>query len=278
MGSAVTQVDGAILAEVPETALLTLRCRACEAVRPDSPFTDSLAVQVYDTIDYPFERFGRPSQLHALRALAFDAAITDFVTRHHGATVVALGEGLQTTYWRLNNPAIKQWVSVDLPEMIALREELLPREDNIENLTMSALDRTWMDRVDADHGVFISAEGLFPYLDRADVFALIADCARRFPGGQLMFDSVPRWVGKRSAMRLTAPGGDHVMPHVPFHLSAAEALLIPSQIYAVAAATEITTAPGRGLWAKTSAALSSRIPYLANLRTSITLLDFEHSY
>ena len=55
-----------------------------------------------------------------------------------------------------------------------------------------------MDRVDATHGVFITAEGLLMYLEPQDALGLIRDCAARFPGGQMMFDSIPRWFSRRT--------------------------------------------------------------------------------
>jgi O-methyltransferase involved in polyketide biosynthesis len=39
--------------------------------------------------------------------------------------------------------------------------------------------------------VFITAEGLLMYLDPADALGLIRDCVARFPGGRMMFDSIP---------------------------------------------------------------------------------------
>ena len=32
----------------------------------------------------------------------------------------------------------------------------------------------------------------------ADVFALINDCARRFPGGRMIFDTIPPWFSRRT--------------------------------------------------------------------------------
>jgi O-methyltransferase involved in polyketide biosynthesis len=65
-------------------------------------------------------------------------------------------------------------------------------------LTQSVLDRGWMDRVNCADGVFITAEGLLMYLDPAEALALIADCAARFPGRQMIFDSIPHWFSRRT--------------------------------------------------------------------------------
>jgi O-methyltransferase involved in polyketide biosynthesis len=44
--------------------------------------------------------------------------------------------------------------------------------------------------VDTSDGVFITTEGLLMYLQPAESMGLIAECARRFPGGRMMFDPV----------------------------------------------------------------------------------------
>jgi O-methyltransferase involved in polyketide biosynthesis len=189
--------NGERLDGVSATTLWTLRNRAVEARRPDAVIDDPWAIRLYETISYDYDRFGKPSQTHPLRALAIDRAIADFLAGHSNVAVVALGEGLQTSYWRLGSPDV-DWLSVDLAPVIELRKALLPTESRITSLAMSALDRAWMDRVDPASDVFISVEGLFMYLDRADVLSLITDCARRFPGGRLFFDSIPRWFSDRT--------------------------------------------------------------------------------
>lgn len=157
------RVDATTLTGVPATMMWTLRNRAVEASRPDGTLVDPLAVTLYETLDYPYENFGKPSQSHALRARAFDDEIRAFLADHPGGTVVALGEGLQTSYWRIDDPDVR-WVSIDLPEVVALRRQLLPGEPNVTTLAVSALDRSWMDHVDTGRAVFVSAEGLLMYL------------------------------------------------------------------------------------------------------------------
>jgi hypothetical protein len=159
----VTNIDGDVLEGVSATTLWTLRNRATEAKRFDGVIRDPWAVTLLDAIDYDYDRFGRPSQVHALRALAFDTATRAYLTTHPKAAVVALAEGLQTSLWRLDSVGVAcelTWYSVDLPPVIALREQLLPRDERIVELAQSALNRSWMDRVDDSGGALITAEGL----------------------------------------------------------------------------------------------------------------------
>ncbi|MBL7486980.1 class I SAM-dependent methyltransferase [Frankia sp. AgB1.9] len=266
------KIDGAALDGVAATCLWTLRNRAEESMHPGSAFDDPLAERLYRGIDYDFERFGKPSQSHPLRALALDIAIRGYLERHPAATVVALGEGLQTTYWRLGRPGL-DWLSVDLPPVIDLRRRLLPAEPGMTAIPTSALDHAWMDVPDPDRGVFISAEGLFMYLERDSVMSLITECATRFPGGQLFFDSIPAAFSSRT-MKGYRMSDRYTAPPMPFSLSVSEAADLPAQIPGVAAAEDLQPPPGRKAWRSRTLRKVANLPGPRDLRPSITLLSF----
>jgi O-methyltransferase involved in polyketide biosynthesis len=176
--SRLPSIDGNILEGVSATTLWTLHNRGTEAKRSDGVIRDPWAVTVFDAISYDYLKFGKANQSHALRACSFDAAAHDYLAAHPKAAVVALAEGLQTSLWRLDRAGVADqltWYSVDLPPVIGLRELLLPPDERIVALAQSALERSWMDRVDATDGVFITAEGLLMYLDPDDALALIRD-------------------------------------------------------------------------------------------------------
>jgi O-methyltransferase involved in polyketide biosynthesis len=204
---------------VPETLLWTLYHRASEARRSDAVLHDPKAVEVLAAVDFPFEeRFGSAgaglSQWQALRALTFDRQVERFLAKHPDGTVVALGEGLETQFWRVDNGRV-HWLSVDLPEAIEVRERLLPPRDPDRQhlLACSALDRVWMDELDKSRGVLVTAQGLLMYLQPDEARQVITTCSRRLPNGALVFDAVPRWLSERSrAGKLGAPGGWHPPP------------------------------------------------------------------
>lgn len=276
MTNATEKFDAAMLRGVSETALLTLRSRANEARRPDAIIDDPMAICVMDSIDYDFAKFGIPSRQDiAVRALAFDQHTRRYLASHPSATVVALAEGLQTSFYRLDASGISnqfRWLTVDLPPIIELRNKLLPPSSRISVCAQSALDFDWMDRVDAHNGVFITAEGVLMYLQRAQVLGLISACAARFPGGQMMFDLPPPWFaavlrrGMRTSRRYRAPA-------MPFTMSVAElAELVDTP--GILAVHDTPLPPGRGplfnalLWGM------QRLPVFDGVRPALTLLEF----
>lgn len=124
-----TTVDGNSLAGVSATALWTLRNRVTEAGRSDGLIEDPWAVKLFGAIGYDYDKSGRINQFHPLRALTFDAATSEYLQGHPRASVVALAEGLQTSFWRLDSAGLARevtWYSVDLQPVMALRRQLLP--------------------------------------------------------------------------------------------------------------------------------------------------------
>jgi O-methyltransferase involved in polyketide biosynthesis len=190
------------LSTLPETMLLALNDRAVEAKRPDGVLTDPTSVRIYEAIDYDFTfRFGGSEGSLAVRAAEIDRVLRQWLADHPNGFVVSLGEGLETQVRRVDNGRMR-WLSVDLPEAIRLRECFISPTDRFRHLAASALDRAWMEAVEASFGVFIVAQGLFMYLEPEAVRRLLVDIAERFPGAQIVFDVVPRWFSRLTLLGL----------------------------------------------------------------------------
>jgi O-methyltransferase involved in polyketide biosynthesis len=138
----------------------------------------------------------------------------------------------------------------------------------------SALDFGWMDGVDTDHGVFVTAEGLLMYLEPSDAMGLISECARRFPGGQMMFDLPPSWfamLARRGGLRTSLR---YRVPPMPFSLSAAQAAELVDVVPGIRAVHDVPYPPGRGRVLNTTMWAAQRIPLLDPVRPLLTLLEF----
>jgi len=241
------KVDAA-LSGVSETALMTLHGRAHQAGLPDAIIDDPMAIRLRDSFAVDYDKFGRRGQEMALRSLAADRCTIDYLRSHPRATVVALAEGFQTSFWRLDKAVPDPqflWVSVDLPPVIELREKLLPPSPRITNLAQSALDYGWMDRVDAGDGVFITAEGLLMYLQPEQSMELITQCAKRFPGGQMFFD-LPPTVIKKVAPKGIRASRHYRVPPMPFSLSINQLSELVGKIPGLKAVHDVPMPAGRG--------------------------------
>lgn len=268
--------DASLLTGVSETALLTLNGRAHQARLPDAIIEDPMAIRLADAIDCDYAKFSRRGQEMALRSLAFDRCAIAFLTKHPTATVVALGEGLQTSFWRLSSAlpdAQFRWVTVDLPPVVALRERLLPASPRITNLAQSALDYSWTDQVDATDGVFVTAEGLLMYLQPDDALRLITECAGRFPGGQMIFD-LPPIILKKVAPKGIRASRHYRLPPMPFSLSASQLAKLADTVPGIRAVHDLPMPKGRGLFFQSMFPAFWQLPLIRQVRGAYTLLEF----
>jgi O-methyltransferase involved in polyketide biosynthesis len=176
------------LSGIPETLLGNLGRRAAAARL--GALKDPMAIEVVERLEYDFADSGRGARLHAVRVATFDAAIRRFLGSHPAGMVVALGEGLETQFWRLDNGHVR-WLTVDVPQTMDLRHRVLPDGPRQSSHRGSALDLDWLDRLDPADPILVTAQGLLPYFQRGQVHDLIAGIAARLPGSLFVFDAVP---------------------------------------------------------------------------------------
>ncbi|MEU5639630.1 class I SAM-dependent methyltransferase [Streptomyces milbemycinicus] len=284
------------LSPVPETLLWNLYHRAYEARQPRTVLHDPKAIELVDRLDFPFEEtFGPPHPLlaqgQALRVRSFDAAVQSFLADHPTGTVVNLAEGLETQFWRIDNGRAR-WLGVELPETAELRLALLPDTERRRTLAQSVLDLSWMDEVDTEGGVLLTAQGLLMYLRPPQVRELIAACAERFRGGALVFDAVPRWLSagtqraeKRAEKRgekqgekrrekhgEKRPAPDYRMPRMPWGLNAGELEKVRTAHPGVVDVRELHLPRGRGPYFGALTPVLYQLPALRNMRPTMTAI------
>ena len=116
--------------------------------------------------------------------------VRDYLNAHPRAAVINLGCGLDNTGRACDNGRCSIW-NIDLPDVIELRDRLLPPGEREKNLAFDLKDPRWMDAVRADpgDGTVLFAAGVFYYFTTEEVKALATGIARRFPGGRLVFDA-----------------------------------------------------------------------------------------
>jgi O-methyltransferase involved in polyketide biosynthesis len=260
---------------VPETMLLTLWLRACEARRPDAVIDDPRAVELVETIDFPFaQRFGTDTgvsgQWQALRSRVFDAAVRRFQDGCPGGTVVALGDGLETTFWRTDDGR-QRWLSVDLPETAEVRRALLGEDARRRVWAGSALDDAWMDEVADAPGVLLLAQGLLMYLAPDDVRGVFDRAAARYPGAGFVFDTAPRWfaeLSRRGLLRVPQTG--YVAPPMPWAMDPLERWRLGRRA-SIDRLRELHLPAGRGVALGAVYPLLERVPLLGD----VTMRVFE---
>ncbi len=201
---------------VAETALWPLHNRASEASRADGILHDPEAIRIYRALDYDYERaFGPADASHAVRSAMFDVELRAFLDHHPDGVIVNLGEGLETQRFRVaGGDAL--WLSVDLPEVMAIREHFIVPDDRHRHVPRSALDRAWFDEVPKERPVYITAQGLLMYLPEDQVRRLFQDVADRFSGAWFAFDTIPRWLSRKTVKGVWRKTAYYTTPKMPW--------------------------------------------------------------
>lgn len=193
MTATATATPTSTLAGVPETLLITLAARLiANRQNPDLRFADAAAEDVGRAIGFDPARFA--SDKASMRGCVargqwFDRVVAQFLATHPDGLVISVGSGLDTRANRLHLPPAAEWVDIDFPEVVALRETYVP---SVPNVMAIAADGTrvsdWVDRIAWHEGrpVMVIAEGVSMYLQPTDAEAWLLQLvvqaeARRSP-------------------------------------------------------------------------------------------------
>lgn len=168
------------LTGVPETMLQTVYARAKET-KTRGAIHDEAAAALIDKLDYDFSAADHDAAMHSgviARTIVLDRLTQDYLQQHPGAAVVNIACGLDTRCYRMQG--YQHWYNLDLPETIAVREKLLPKNGKISQIAMSAMD-DWGGMIRESGDALVIIEGLTMYLSEADVQRIFDVIARRFP-------------------------------------------------------------------------------------------------
>lgn len=183
---------------VQETLVIPLYGRRlCSRMFP-TLFQDESAAELMERIDYDFSELERQSNSLmqvfgalevAMRQSDLAWEVGDYLKAHPKAAIINLGCGLDNTGRSCDNGDCKVY-NIDLPDVIELRNRLLPSGPRERNLALDLNDPAWMDAIDADpaDGTVLFAAGVFYYFTTKQVQRLVISMAERFPGGRLVFD------------------------------------------------------------------------------------------
>ena len=184
---------------IQETLVIPLYGRALCTRKFPQLFADQTAAELLEQIDYDFsaleqrsggllQTFGALEVAMRQSDLAFE--VREYLRAHPRAAVVNLGCGLDSTGRACDNGQCRIY-NIDLPDVMAVREALLPAGERERNLAADLNDLSWFDAIDAptEDGAVFFAAGVFYYFRTEQVRALCAAMAERFPGGRLVFDA-----------------------------------------------------------------------------------------
>jgi len=172
--------------DVSDTALWIAAYRAQESERKDAFFKDPYASLLIGEEGIKLATFTQGSRYTSwsvvIRTVIIDRFIKKIIAEGID-TVINLGAGLDTRPYRLDLPAQLNWIEVDFPRIIELKEEKLKSFSPKCKLQRLALDlsdnKTRKDFLksinESSRDVLILTEGVVPYLTNEEAKDLAED-------------------------------------------------------------------------------------------------------
>jgi methyltransferase (TIGR00027 family) len=217
------QDEAPVIQNVSDTALWVAYYRARESARPNALFRDPLARLLVGERGQQIAQSLQETSAHTeynvlIRTVIIDRYIQSLTT-NGVECVVNLGAGLDTRPYRLDLPRNLQWIEVDYPQIITLKQEKLASEKpqcQLQRVALDLNDRSRRKALLHDIGnrsgkTVILSEGVLPYLTEQQVETLAEDLLSENSFEYWIADYISPTVykylrdGKRAAKMKNAP-------------------------------------------------------------------------
>lgn len=186
-----------ILSSVQQTLLLPLWSRAKLTMENCPLLQDIKAVELVDRLHYDFSRIDKyvpyvNHLMNVVRAKAFDETVKRYLVKYPKASVVNLGAGLDTSFFRVDNNLIN-WYDIDLPDVTEIRKQLIPETERSHIISESIFETKWHNSIlNKAEGLIFICGGVLQYFNKNTVKAFILNLFDHFPESEIIFDSVSR--------------------------------------------------------------------------------------
>ena len=181
------------------TTLIPLWAKAVESVEKDPILMDRHAYPMLKDLGYDLNLYDKrkqnPSQVGCcLRAKWMDDETLNFIAHHQPCQIIQLGAGIDDRFRRICMPeGIVHWYDLDLPEVAAMRKEVIPKLERNNILSMNMFDTEWMEQLKANKlPTLVIIEGVLMYIPEEDIKQLIEKISTYLGPVTILCDSVPK--------------------------------------------------------------------------------------
>ena len=142
------------LSDVSQTAVYTLVCRVNQAKKKNPIIKDPMATVCLDNMlalssdenkksilkwKKMIRTFGSSdAKTVAKRSVRMDEMVNEYIAKNPSCTIVSLGCGFDTRYWRIDNSKCK-FIELDLPKAIEFKKEILKDHLDYEQILLFLL-------------------------------------------------------------------------------------------------------------------------------------------
>lgn len=178
------------LTGVPKTLLLPLAANYYENRRNDCILYDETVNSLVNRLRLDLSFFS-PDSLPQLgmmvRRRLFDNQVNGYLNRHPTATVVNLGAGLCTRFFRTSTKA-DSWFNIDLPEVEPLWRSAFTENRQLRFVAASAFETTWYREIPKDRPLLFISEAMLCYQHQNETKRLFRNLLQEFKSFHFIFE------------------------------------------------------------------------------------------
>lgn len=184
--------------------LLTLFARAKYSMMPYPAFYDVKSIEILRNLNYDFTLADKDMAMSSgtvARTIVLDRMLRGCLAQHPNCTVINLGCGLDTRFYRLDNGQI-QWYDIDLPESMEVRRRFFTDTDRVHTIAASAMDTAWAAQIPPTaKQMYVIVGGLSMYLTADDIRQIFRIISARFRRVEVIMEIMPN-IWKRKGDRV----------------------------------------------------------------------------
>ena len=191
-----------VLTGSAETMLQSFYARAQYSKSKNTKFYDAKAVELVDKIDYDFSLANKDSTMGKgviARSIVFDELVKSFISSNPDCTVVNIGCGLDTRFYRMDN-GLLTWYNLDLPETIDVRNQIFQEEGRVSTIGISVLDPEWPKEVKVRGKMLFIIEGLSMYLTAEENKKMLRIIKDNFDNAYVLMECLAKMWVKREGI------------------------------------------------------------------------------
>ncbi len=182
-----------------ETMLQSFYARAQYSKSKKHKFYDAKAVELVERIDYDFSSAEKDTTMGTgviARTIVFDELVKDFIDKNPDCTVVNIACGLDTRFYRMDNGRIT-WYNLDLPETIAVRDQIYNESGRVSTIGISVTDPTWAEQITVRGKMPFNIGGLSMYLISGENKQMLSIIHDNFDNATVLMECLAKkWVNK----------------------------------------------------------------------------------
>lgn len=188
---------------VENTLFIPLLVKAKEYTRKNAILRDEGAYELAKRLelnekDFQINKYSAVSTLY--RAKKFDTYAVEYMAQYPEGTIFEIGCGLDNRFRRIDNGKIK-YVNIDLPEVIELRNKVIPKASRSLNSSSPIELFEYQQYISKKEPALIISEGVFPYFDKEMISKIYNNMKSNLGSFVLCFDVVHEYIIKKQSFK-----------------------------------------------------------------------------